>query len=202
MTSDIQHASAVSEHVAAAFAGPITLMPGDMQWIDTLRDGTSVLIRAIRDDDAELERRFIERLSPQSRRYRFLGTIKSPDANLLRHLTHVNHVSEIAFIALISDGTHDCEIGVSRYYASRDGTSCECAVAVSDEWQHQGLATLLMNHLIDVARRHGISHMSSMDAPDNQAMRELAAHLGFVRSQDPDDPKQVLHTLILNAGPV
>ena len=37
-----------------------------------------MLIRPIQATDEGLERAFIERLSPQSRRYRFLGTIKTP----------------------------------------------------------------------------------------------------------------------------
>ncbi|MEO8742406.1 MAG: GNAT family N-acetyltransferase [Lysobacteraceae bacterium] len=197
-----QIASAVGVNLASPPMKPISPILDDAQWNETLRDGTTVLIRAIRDDDTELERRFIERLSPQSRHYRFLGSIKNPDSKLLRQLTHVNHVSDIAFVALIQDGGTEREIGVSRYDASSDGESCECAVAVSDDWHNRGLATLLMNHLIDVARQHGISHMYSLDAPDNQPMRELAEHLGFVRTQDPNDARQVLHTLDLNAPTV
>ncbi|MEO8461502.1 MAG: GNAT family N-acetyltransferase [Dokdonella sp.] len=177
----------------------ISPLHDDVQWNEKLRDGTTVLIRAIRDDDEELERRFIERLSPQSRRFRFLGEIKSPDPKLLRQFTHVDHVHDEAFVALIADGAVQREIGVSRYSLLGDGVTCECAVAVSDEWHNQGLATLLMNHLIGVARRRGISRMYSIDAPDNQAMRDLAEHLGFVRSRDPNDARQVLHTLDLNA---
>lgn len=40
---------------------------------ETLRDGTPVLVRPIEAGDVGLERDFIERLSPKSRRYRFLG---------------------------------------------------------------------------------------------------------------------------------
>jgi len=171
----------------------------DVKWKEKLRDGTTVLIRSIRDSDMELERRFIEQLSPQSRRYRFLGSVKSPDAKLLKQLTHVDHVNEVAFVALIADGAVEREIGVSRYSAQSDGVPCECAVAVSDEWHGHGLATLLMQHLIDAARQNGFSSMYSLDAVDNLAMRDLAEHLGFERSQDPDDATQVLHTLDLNA---
>lgn len=202
MTIGNQSASAAGGNLVSPPVKPTSPILDDAQWNETLRDGTSVLIRAIRDDDEELERRFIERLSPQSRRYRFLGSIGSSDSKLIAQLTHVNHVSEIAFVALTHDGATEREIGVSRYYASSDGVSCECAVAVSDDWHNRGLATLLMNHLIDIARRHGISRMYSIDAPDNLAMRELAEHLGFVRTQDPSDARQVLHTLDLNAPTV
>ena len=171
-----------------------------MEWKEKLRNGTTVLIRPIRDDDVELERRFIEGLSPQSRRFRFLGEIKCPSDEFLKQLTHLDHASEIAFVALLADGAEKREIGVSRYSARTDGLSCECAVAVSDDWHNQGLATLLMQHLIDVARQHGVQSMYSIDSVDNQAARDLAEHLGFQRKQDPNDATQVMHTLDLKAA--
>jgi len=169
------------------------------QWREALRDGTSVLIRAIQGTDEGLERAFIERLSPQSRRYRFLGTIKTPSAALLRQFTHPELARGVAYIAIIGEGSGRREIGVCRYSASPDGLSCECAVCVSDEWQGKGLATTLMHRLIETARDRGIERMYSIDANDNQDMRELAEHLGFRRRVDPDDPTQVIHTLDLRS---
>lgn len=174
--------------------------PDNLQWHEKLRDGTTVLIRPIQAADAALERQFIERLSPQSRRYRFLGTIKTPSPELLRRFTHPELVRGVAFIALIADGPENREIGVCRYSASPDGLSCECAVAVSDEWQGKGLATILMRRLIDTARARGIERMYSIDANDNQGMRELAEHLGFRRRVDPEDPTFVIHTLDVKAA--
>jgi acetyltransferase len=174
--------------------------PADLQWHEELRDGTRVLIRPIQAADEALEQDFIERLSPQSRRYRFLGTIKTPSREFLRQLTHPEAVRGVAFVALVSAAAGEREIGVCRYSASPDGTSCECAVAVSDEWQGKGLATLLMRRLIDTARERGIERMYSIDASDNQGMRELGEHLGFRRAVDPDDPTLVIHTLNLKAA--
>lgn len=171
------------------------------QWHQKLRDGTSVLIRPIQEADEALEREFIEGLSPQSRRFRFLGTIKSPSAELLRQFVHPELVRGVAFVALIDRGTQKQEIGVCRYSASADGASCECAVAVSDEWQGKGLATILMRHLIDTARQHGIKRMYSIDASHNQHMRELAEYLGFRRAVDSDDATLVIHTLDLETQP-
>ena len=173
--------------------------PAIRQWKEKLRDGTTVLIRPIHGEDAGIERRFIEHLSAQSRRFRFLGEVKSPSPALIAQLTHPDPLRDAAFIAVIADGAEKREIGVARFCARPDGITCECAVAVSDEWQHRGLATLLMRHLIAVARERGIECMYSVDSSDNAAMRELAAHLGFQRKPDPDDATQVLHTLDLKA---
>ena len=172
--------------------------PSDMlRWIDTLRDGTHVIIRPIRKQDAELERAFIKRLSPESRRMRFLGQIREPSEDMLRRLTDIDYKHEMAFIALVHRDGQTQEIGVARYSTSTDGKFCECAVTVSDEWHNKGLATLLMHHLIDVARTRGIRTMVSYDAVDNGQMRELATFLGFKRSADPSDSGMVVHSLTL-----
>ena len=178
------------------------LESADAHWHDKLRDGTTVLIRPIRESDLELERRFIKDLSPQARRFRFLGEIKSPSASLLKQLTQLDPARDVAFVALIADGAEKREIGVSRFNMRADGLTCECAVTVSDEWRNKGLATILMRHLIDVARERGIECMYSMDAAENYEMRELAEHLGFTHKPDPDDSTQVLHTLDLKAATV
>jgi GNAT superfamily N-acetyltransferase len=174
----------------------------DPQWKEKLRDGTSVLIRPIHAEDAQLERSFIERLSPAARRLRFLGEIKTPSAAMIDQLTHPKPGRDAAFVALIADGAEKREIGVARFSARPDNLTCECAVVVSDEWQGRGLATVLMRHLIDVARERGIECMYSVDSAGNHGMQELAAHLGFQRKADPDDASQVLHTLDLKAATV
>ena len=173
-----------------------------LEWKEKLRNGTTVLIRPIHASDADLERRFIEQLSAQSRRFRFLGEIKTPSPALLDQLTHPDASRELALVALVADGSEKREIGVARFSAEADGLSCECAVAVSDAWQNQGLATILMRHLIEVARRRGIERMYSVDAENNWAMRDLAEHLGFQRTMDATDATQMLHTLDLKASTV
>jgi GNAT superfamily N-acetyltransferase len=172
------------------------------QWREKLRDGTTVLIRPIHPADTELERRFIAELSPESRRLRFLCQIGAPSQALLDQLTHPDTQRDAAFVALIAEGAAKREIGVARFSALENGRGCECAVAVSEDWRNRGLATVLMQHLIEVARRRGIESMYSVDAAENPAMDDLARHLGFTCRRDPDNATQMLHTLDLKAASV
>jgi GNAT superfamily N-acetyltransferase len=167
------------------------------EWTETLRDGSHVTIRMLHKDDAVLERSFIDRLSPESRRMRFLGQIGDSDEAFFEKLTDLDYRHDMAFVALAEQDGVTSEIGVSRYALSADGKSCECAVTVSDEWQGKGLGTLLMRHLIDIARERGIRTMISLDSAENWRMHELARDLGFSRGPDPDDPSQVIHRLTL-----
>lgn len=167
------------------------------QWVHTLRNGEQVTIRPLGKGDAALERAFIESLSPQSRRFRFLGQIGCPSDEMIRGLTDIDYVHDVAFAAIADIGGTAREIGVARYSVSTDGQSCECAVAVSDDFHGQGLGTLLMNHLIGVARDRGIHEMVSLDSAENFPMRDLALALGFRREPDPEDGTQVIHKLTL-----
>jgi len=56
-----------------------------------LRDGSTVLIRAVRGTDAPLLADGFARLSPHSRQMRFLGTKTTLSPAELRHLTEVDH---------------------------------------------------------------------------------------------------------------
>lgn len=180
----------------APFPAPPEALEGT-HWIEALRDGTRVLIRPLREDDREREEAFLRRLSDDSRRYRFLASMKQASPALVDQLMDVDYVHQMAFVALAHDNGELREVGISRYSADADEKRCECAVTVADDWRNRGLGVLLMRHLIEIARRNGYRQMFSIDSAENEAMRELAHYLGFQRRIDPDDAAQVIHTLDL-----
>jgi GNAT superfamily N-acetyltransferase len=166
-------------------------------WSDVLRDGTRVTIRPVREDDVERERAFIMALSPQSRRLRFLGQIGQPSDTLLKQLTRIDPDNDAAFAAVGAGDPEARFLGVGRFSVAPGGDRCEVAIAVLDDRQQLGLGTILMKHLIEVARSRGIGSMYSYDTAENSEMAELAAHLGFERCADCDDASMVTHTLRL-----
>ncbi|HMM66488.1 MAG TPA: GNAT family N-acetyltransferase [Dokdonella sp.] len=166
-------------------------------WDEKLSDGTAVTIRAIRHEDAALEREFIERLSPEARRMRFLAQISEPSEQMIDRLTNLDFSHDMALIAIVKQQGQATEVGVARYATGADRTIGECAIAVTDDWQHRGLGTLLMNRLIEVARARGLVKLVSMDDAGNSKMRELAKDLGFQRTFDPENPHEVEHSLVL-----
>ncbi|MCO7515942.1 GNAT family N-acetyltransferase [Pseudomonas guariconensis] len=166
-------------------------------WVQALNNGSHVLIRPLRAADREREKAFIQRLSPQSRHFRFLCQIKEPGEAMLDQLMSIDHDRQMAYVALAHVDGELQEVGISRYAAAAETGQCECAVTVLDAWQNLGLGSLLLGHLIDAAQAHGFTQMYSIDAAANVAMRDLAQAHGFTTSRDPDDPSQVVHRLAL-----
>lgn len=171
--------------------------PDYPRWNETLRDGSHVLIRPICKQDAAAERAFIEALSLQSRRYRFLGQVSHSSDESIERFTDIDYEHELAFVAIVHDDSRDKFVAVSRYSTNTDETSCECAVTVLDDWQGKGLGTIMLTHLIEVARSRGIKYMWSMDSTENVAMSDLAHYMGFQQKQDPEDSSQVIYSLWL-----
>jgi len=168
-------------------------------WSETLNDGSHVLIRPIRKQDREAERSFIKHLSPETQRMRFLAAVNEPTELMLEQLTNIDYVHAMAFVAVVNNDAKETIVGVSRYSTDRDESQCECAVTVSDDWQNRGLGTLLMKHLIDVARSRGIRRMVSIDSSENAQAKDLANQFGFHARIDPEDATRVLHELDLQA---
>lgn len=171
-------------------------------WVEVLRGGDRVLIRPIHPGDMAMERAFIEGLSPRSRRFRFLDTMRSPSEALLKQMTDINPLTDVAYVAVIDSGAHDQMVGVGRFSKATDEHACEFALAVTDTWQKKGVATHLMHHLINAARTMGLERMYSSDASDNDLMRRFASHLRLDHGRDPDDATQILYSLTLPAVPV
>lgn len=166
---------------------------------ERLGNGQTVKIRPLNKDDIELEREFISNLSQESRHFRFLGGVGAPSQQLLEQLTDIDHDQREAFIATIERDGEEQEIGASRYVLEPAGRAAECAVVVADDWQMQGLGTLLLNRLIESARARGIEHLYSIDSAANAKLRQVARDMGWECRTDPEDHTQVIYTLDLTA---
>jgi RimJ/RimL family protein N-acetyltransferase len=166
----------------------------------TLRDGRRVLIRRIRIDDVERNAAFIEKLSSPSKHYLFLGGISRLSNDALWRLCDPDYAHDMAYVALALEGKDkepQTQVGVCRYAGANSVKGAEISVAVADDWQHQGLGTLLLQQLIGYARSHGVKRLYSIDSLGNHRMRKLARDLGFSEHRDPDDLHQVMYSLQL-----
>ena len=153
-----------------------------------LNDGTDIVIRPIRPEDAEIEAKFVRELSDQSKYFRFMNAMHELSQEMLVRFTQIDYHNEMALIATRQlDGVED-QIGVARYSTNPDKTSCEFALVVSDKLHGKGIAHRLMHNLMEVARDRGLEVIEGQVLSDNKRMLELMSSLGFEISVDPDEP--------------
>jgi acetyltransferase len=161
------------------------------------RDGTPVHIRPIRPEDAELEKAFVDGLSEQTRYFRFFYRLTALTPAMLARFTQVDYDREMALVALVRDERGpggESFVGVARFIGNADLESAEFAVVVGDAWQNRGIARILMERLIDVARRKGLKRLEGSVLRNNTNMIRFVTSLGFTVEDDPEDPEQVVAT--------
>ncbi len=161
--------------------------PSDLVKKMQLNDGTDIVIRPIRPEDADMEAKFVRELSREAKYFRFMNALQELSQEMLVRFTQIDYHNEMALIAVRPDVNGEEQIGVARYATNVDKTSCEFALVVSDRWQSRGIAHLLMRELMEIARDRNLEKMQGQVLSENVKMLELVASLNFSIRTDPDD---------------
>jgi RimJ/RimL family protein N-acetyltransferase/nucleotide-binding universal stress UspA family protein len=153
------------------------LSTGDVFDRTRLRDGSSLIIRPIAPEDRALLRKGFERLSEHSRYMRFQTPLSALSEEQLSYLTEVDHHDHEALVALEPTPGEIDIVGVARFVRVNDDVA-ECAITVADEWQGRGVATELLDRLVDRAREEGVQRFTALVLAENAEALRLLERLG------------------------
>lgn len=148
-------------------------------YITRLRDGTRILIRPLRlEDRADLVRGF-EKLSLDSRRYRFLTPLRKLTEYQLKSLIEVDNPNHVAIGVKDTGRWGKPGIGVARFIRlDSEPRTAEFAITVIDAYQNRGLGTLLLEILMALARDRGVEVLRGFLLNDNLAVIRLLERFG------------------------
>ena len=139
-------------------------------------------IRELRLADADAVQAFVRRLSPESRRRRFLAPIRELVPSQLARVTTARGPQDLNLGAFDAAGRI---VGLAQFAAGDDGGT-EFGVVVDDALQRRGLGTRLVLTLLERARERGLGALYGLVQNDNWPVLGLAAKLGFEFLADAD----------------
>jgi acetyltransferase len=178
----------------------LAIRPYPNKWETTakLPDGTNLIIRPIRPADERLYGSFIEKLSPEDIRFRFLAPRKEFSHQAIARATQLDYARAMAFVALSAD----CEqlLGVARLATDPDYTRGEYAIIVRSDLKHRGIGWTLLHHLVRYAQSEGLGELHGDVLADNHSMLRMCHEMGFTIASNPEDPGLRRVTLNLPAG--
>jgi GNAT superfamily N-acetyltransferase len=152
---------------------------------EILSDGQTIRLRAIRPSDREMLREEFLKLSKATVRDRFFSVKMDLTAKELTYFTEVDFNHHVALVAELESGaTQSCTtylpVAVGRLVRkSEQADHCEIAITVTDAMQGHGIGKILLNHLIDCARKLGLRHMDASVMAGNTRMMKLIRKLGL-----------------------
>jgi GNAT superfamily N-acetyltransferase len=140
-----------------------------------LGDRTKAIVRSVTPGDADALIRFHGRLSRQTITSRYFYPHLALQADEVAHLTEVDGRDRVALVVEKAGEL----IAVGRYDRLVDRTQAEVAFVVADEFQHHGLATMLLHCLAERARRAGIDCLMAEVLVENAAMLSVFHATGY-----------------------
>lgn len=144
-----------------------------------LADETQIVLRSLGPGDDVRIAGLFGRLSPRSRRQRFLYGKSTLTGNELHALSDLDGEQRFAIAACLS-APGGLLIGIVRL-AVYEGQPevAEVAISIADELQRHGLGRLLLRRIFAAARERGVKtvHLDVLD--------ENAAMLGLIRAEAP-----------------
>ena len=145
---------------------------------EPLRHGGQIKIRALEPRDREAFVAAAGKLSPQSLYRRFFGPKRNFSKAEIAYFTEIDFERHVALVAVAEEGGRDVIVGSGRYITTGP-TEAEVAFTVVDAYQGRGIGTLLLRHLIQVARDNGLKTLVAQVLPDNIGMLKVFTHSGM-----------------------
>ncbi len=148
-----------------------------------LTDGSTVQIRPARPGDVDAVREMHASMSPDNMYLRFFSL--SP-INAEREAQRICGSSGPGQVALVA-WRGAAVVGVASYDMNNAAETAEIAVAVADGMHRHGIATLLLEHLVSIARQRHVRAFTAETLTENAAMLHVFADAGLpVRRQSAD----------------
>jgi len=156
-------------------------------------DGLTCKVRPIRPEDGPGLAGFHNRLSTRSAYLRFFTIHPKLSAQEIERFTRVDYDDRLALVV----EHDDLLIAVGRYDRLADSSEAEVAFVVSDDYQHHGIGTLLLDDLAEVALKRGIITFVASTLAENRAMQGVFSHSGFQVSSSRDHETVLLRFSIV-----
>jgi GNAT superfamily N-acetyltransferase len=140
--------------------------------VETLRDGRSAEIRALKPDDRADLTEALKRVSAESLFRRFFAPKRGFTEQEIAYYLNIDFVTHVALVAVIAEAERPAIVGGGRYIVLQPGQA-EVAFAVVDQHQGRGIGAALLRHLVAIARQAGLRELVAEVLPDNAPMLRM-----------------------------
>jgi GNAT superfamily N-acetyltransferase len=150
--------------------------------VEPLRDGTVVTFRAVRPDDRERIVLAFGKLEPETVYSRFFSHKESLSEDELDRIAATDFARNVMLLTTIGDGEGEVVVAAGNYSISDvepGAIVAEVAFVVEDDYQGRGIASRLLEHLVQIASANGIARFHADVLHGNAAMLGVFARSGL-----------------------
>jgi acetyltransferase len=174
--------------------------PADLIDVVRLSGGRRVVIRPVLPQDEDATTAFFGSLPARARYDRFMSPMRNLPPELIKRFTNIDYSDHLALVAEVFEDGREIVVAEARYARGNDRSEAEFAVSVADQWQGQGLASLLLAKLVCRAASAGVERVVGETLAGNAKMLHLARKAGFTITRSPDVRGVMLLEMAIEGG--
>ncbi|MCP3940072.1 MAG: GNAT family N-acetyltransferase [Desulfobacteraceae bacterium] len=131
---------------------------------------------------------------------RFFHEKKSFVHDQIETTYEIDYVNDLTIVATIGEMGFEKIIAVGEYFRNTIINMAEIAFSVSKEYQHMGIAQILIEKLATAAKDNGIKGLIAYTSPKNKGMIQLFNKLPYDITTEKDDDMIILNCLFAKPG--
>jgi acetate---CoA ligase (ADP-forming) len=163
-----------------------------------LKDGSTLHLRPIQQDDEERLLGLFHRMSPRTIYLRFHQVLTNLPKEEARRFCTVDYDSTFALVATLGEEAEEKIIAVGRYARLPKMDAAELALVVEDAYQGRGVGTQLLEQIATIAREKKIRRFEAEVLVENEEMMNVLKDSGFRVAREVDSG---IYRVVLDIAP-
>ncbi|NLB18262.1 MAG: GNAT family N-acetyltransferase [Syntrophomonadaceae bacterium] len=152
----------------------------------TTKTGLEILLRPIKISDEPRLREFFNSLSDDSLYTRFFSPLPYVPHESLQDIITADNAKGVSILAVIPDAENEIVIGMGQYSMNETDYSAEVSFATSDNYQNNGISSILLAHLTYLGMRNGLQSFTASVLIQNASMAHVLKKAGFLHKTTTD----------------
>ena len=153
--------------------GKIAIYPEKYEKSVKLKDGKVVKIRPVRTTDERMLQELYYSMDEDDRYLRFFSTSMEFSHKKIQPLTNIDYTENMILVAEDIENEPPIIIASSGIFKSKEPFTAEMAIVVCKKWRKRGIAMVLLERLLDIAKEFKYKFLSGSILIENQPMLHI-----------------------------
>lgn len=163
----------------AFITGEFGEYPEHLEAYRTTRTGLKILLRPVKISDEPLLKEFFYDLSDETLYRRFMSMRKDMPHDRLQNFVVIDYTRDMIILAVLKEEEKETILGMAQYISDEKSLQVEAAIVVKDEFHRQGIGWELVQYLVLLVKRKGLTGVMASVLIENRPMMRLLEKSGF-----------------------
>lgn len=153
--------------------------PEHLETYRTTKTGLNILLRPSRINDECLIKDLFYSLSDQSLKKRFMSQRKDVPHKIRQEFVVIDYSEKMVILATIEKDGTEFLVGMGQYIIDDAAHRAEVSFTVREDYHNNGIATILLEYLTILAKKHGLQGFTAEVLYENRSMMRVIEKMGF-----------------------